>query len=85
MSFSQLSFGGEAVPARQGRRSVSVKDRLRQILSRYPGARNSYKRLMVEYWIEHEGLAEAFREAADPVEGFRQWFQSPTVTSPKTV
>ena len=57
-------------------------DRARYILQQHPGARNSYRRAMYEFWLEFDGLADVLGEQLND---FKTWFCSRKVTAPKTI
>jgi hypothetical protein len=76
MRITQRSFIGETVDV------GNVVDNVTYILEQYPDTRNSYKRLLVRYWLEFDGLDEIL--GPEVCEAFLTWFTK-RATSPKTL
>ena len=63
-------------------RPATVTEGIILVLREVPAARNSYKRLMLEFWRRFCGLEEAL---GDRMEDFEQWWLSKRAVAPKTL
>lgn len=59
-----------------------VVEKVTSVLERYPETRDSYKRLMVRYWAEYDGLSDLMDRGQ--LHRFTQWFEA-RATSAKTL
>lgn len=80
----QQSFieGGDAfIP--QDTASRNIRERVFEILKRFPEARNDYMALIVRYWFTYDGLDMVIQTQALQ-DKFMRWFTG-RATSPKTI